>query len=534
MSREISSPTRDPARPRCRVSRGDGVESTMRGIRENLRAALCIPGGNRRPPPTLPPPDDSAGEGREDLISALPDDVLLSVLLRLPSAARTSVLSRRWRRLWARLPELRFPHPTDPLALARSRAALAALAGPALRLLRVVAYDADPGDAAAVLRLAAARLAREVSIRNVVPECRKRAVVARAGARAAVVLPCFDRAELLLLCLGYLRLVMPLSGVFAKLTVLYLSDVRFEDACDLGDALSTARCPSLRKLVIHNAQGLSNLAICSESLSVDLRNLEGLQQLTVVAPMLRELIIINCFLMRQPVAGISAPVLEKLWWSDVYDPSSVQLGELAQLRMLVTCCFAGYGLFENMQNCVTVLLLQHFQKIAFLGMLIIPTNMVNYQYFMEATALLPDIENLHLRLARHGHVVGTCVFHMLKISTSIRRLNLDINEGIKEKAACSPGCVCHLPQDWETKELRFNSLEELSICGLSGADCDFTFVKRLLGWMPVLRTITMNFNPSAFVSEELCKELLCLPRPETCMKIYLYRNGAKVMYTPAC
>ena len=355
----------------------------MRGIRGNLRAALCVPGGNRRSPPTLSSTPDPAGggEGQEDLISALPDDVLLSVLLRLPSAAaaaRTSVLSRRWRRLWARLPELRFPHPADPLALARSRAALAARAHgpPALRLLRVVAYDADPGDAAAVLRLAAARLAREVSIRNVVPECRERAVVARAGARAAVVLPCFDRAELLLLCLGYLRLVMPLSGVFTKLTVLHLADVRFEDACDLGDALSSARCPSLRKLVLHDAQGLSlsNLAICSESLlSVDLWNLEGLQQLTVVAPMLRELIIINCFLMRQPVAGISAPVLEKLWWSDVYDPSSVQLSELAQLRMLVTCCFAGYGLFENMQNCGTVLLLQHFQKIAFLGMLIIPT-----------------------------------------------------------------------------------------------------------------------------------------------------------------
>ena len=216
----------------------------MRGIRGNLGAALCVPGGNRRSPPTLSSTPDPAGggEGQDDLISALPDDVLLSVLLRLPSAAaaaRTSVLSRRWRRLWACLPELRFPHPADPLALARSRAALAARAHgpPALRLLRVVAYDADPGDAAAVLRLA-----REVSIRNVVPECRKRAVVARAGARAAVVLPCFDRAELLLLCLGYLRLVMPLSGVFAKLTVLYLSDVRFEDACDLGDALSTAQC----------------------------------------------------------------------------------------------------------------------------------------------------------------------------------------------------------------------------------------------------------------------------------------------------
>ncbi|PVH63581.1 hypothetical protein PAHAL_2G060400 [Panicum hallii] len=475
-------------------SRGDGVESTMRGICENLRAALCIPGagGNRRPPPTLSPPDPG-GEQREDLISALPEDVLLS--------------------LW-------FPHPADPLALARSRAALAARAAgpPALRLLRVVAYDADPGDAAAVLRLAAARLTRAVFIRNVVPECRKKAVVARAGARAAVVLPCFDRTEQLILCLGYLRLVMPLSGAFAKLTVLHLANVRFQGACDLGDVLSTARCASLRKLSL---------------LSVDLCNLEGLQQLTVVAPMLRELFIVSCFFMRQPVADISAPVLENLRWSDVYDPRSVQLGELAQLRILVTCCFAGYGLFEYMKNCGTVLLLQHFQKIAFLGMLIYPINMVNYQYLMEATALLPDIENLNLCLVRRGHVIGTCVFHMLKISTSIRRFNLDIHEGIKENAACSPGCVCHQPHDWETKELRFNSLQELRICGLNGADCDFAFVKRLSGWAPVLRTITIIFDPSAVVNEELCKELLGLSGPETCMKIYLYRNGAKVMYTPA-
>ena len=234
-----------------------------------------------------------------------------------------------------------------------------------------------------MLRLAAAGLTRAVFIRNVVPECRKRAVVARAGARAAVVLPCFDRAELLLLCLGYLRLVMPLSGVFTKLTVLHLADVRFEDACDLGDALSSARCPSLRKLVLHDAQGLSlsNLAICSESLlSMDLCNLEGLQQLTVVAPMLRELSILNCFFMRQPVADISAPVLEVLTWSDVYDPWSLHLGELAQLRILLTGCFAGYGLFQHMLNCGTVLLLQHFQKIAFLGMVIYPIVSICFMY----------------------------------------------------------------------------------------------------------------------------------------------------------
>uniref|UniRef100_J3MCZ3 F-box domain-containing protein n=1 Tax=Oryza brachyantha TaxID=4533 RepID=J3MCZ3_ORYBR len=45
--------------------------------------------------------DDAVGGG--DHLSSLPDDVLLAVLLSLPNssaAARTSLLSRRWRSLW--------------------------------------------------------------------------------------------------------------------------------------------------------------------------------------------------------------------------------------------------------------------------------------------------------------------------------------------------------------------------------------------------------------------------------------------------
>ena len=74
-----------------------------------------------------------------------------------------------------------------------------------------------------------------------------------------------------------------------------------------------------------------------------------------------------------------------------------------------------------------------------------------------------------------------------------------------------------------------NSLQELKVCGLRGAGCDLTFVKRLLGWAAVLKSITINFDPKATVDEEVCMELLGLSRTETCMKIYLYRNGAKVM-----
>jgi hypothetical protein len=193
--------------------------------------------------------------------------------------------------------------------------------------------------------------------------------MAEAVIRDAIELPCFDRAEWLTLHFGYLCLSLPPSGVFTKLTVLFLSDVRFQGASDIGDTFSSARCPSLRKLRLFNARGVSNLSICSESLvQIDLNYLKGLQQLTVVSSMLRDLYISNCFLERQPVADITAPVLEKFMWLDEYDPRSVQLGKLAQLAqlwVLATSFFAytWHGLPEHQYNLGTVMLLQRFRKI---------------------------------------------------------------------------------------------------------------------------------------------------------------------------
>ena len=66
----------------------------------------------------------------EDRISGLPDELLHSILLRLGSvraAARTGALSRRWRRVWTRLPELVFdsgsldtPPPAPAASFARA------------------------------------------------------------------------------------------------------------------------------------------------------------------------------------------------------------------------------------------------------------------------------------------------------------------------------------------------------------------------------------------------------------------------------
>jgi hypothetical protein len=59
--------------------------------------------------------------GGADLISALPDDVIIQVLVRLPCAGvavRTSLISRRWRGLWTRLPDLIFRNVVPGLLLA--------------------------------------------------------------------------------------------------------------------------------------------------------------------------------------------------------------------------------------------------------------------------------------------------------------------------------------------------------------------------------------------------------------------------------
>jgi hypothetical protein len=47
--------------------------------------------------------------GAEGFISSLPDKLLHTILIHLPSAtaaARTGVLSSRWRGVWAHMPEL--------------------------------------------------------------------------------------------------------------------------------------------------------------------------------------------------------------------------------------------------------------------------------------------------------------------------------------------------------------------------------------------------------------------------------------------
>lgn len=121
--------------------------------------------------------DAAGGCVREgaDRISSLPDHILHTVLLRLPGtseAARTSVLSRRWRRVWTHLPDLVFDYSRKQAnsfrAHGRIDAALAAHAAETVNRFEITmpfgSQNLPVDRASAWLLVASRRLAREIRI----------------------------------------------------------------------------------------------------------------------------------------------------------------------------------------------------------------------------------------------------------------------------------------------------------------------------------------------------------------------------------
>lgn len=308
--------------------------------------------------PNLSSPDAVAGEDR---LSALPNDIIVSILLRLDTIAesvRTSVLSTRWRRIWTLLPELTFSAPYDRHILQ----ILSAPEAPALGRFVVATNDNDPaGSMAAWLPIAASRLSGAFLYYNNSAEGGQRE---EEGAKGTIPLPCFGNAKQIDLNLRFLGLALPSSGAFTLLEELTLERIRFQGTCEVGDIVSSPRCPCLVRLRIRNVYGVATLTVLSKSLlEMELVELNGLQRLKIDAPFLQELVLLDCFRRNHPVANISAPQLIKVQWMDAYDSRYVQLGSLGHLRALWTRRILVYGPDHPGYNLDVLSLLQHFQFI---------------------------------------------------------------------------------------------------------------------------------------------------------------------------
>ncbi|KAM3197397.1 hypothetical protein ACQJBY_072828 [Aegilops geniculata] len=232
--------------------------------------------------------------------------------------------------------------------------------------------------------------------------------------------------------LGFLRLTLPPSGVFARLSLLHLFQLRLHGMCELGAIVSSPRCPCLGRLLVDDIRGVGGLAIHSESLGqIELYNLPDLQQLTIVAPSLHQLKVQDCFapVARQPIASISAPHLLQLAWIDDYDQNSVKLGEMAHLQRLDLQQFIVYGkdyiIASHNRNCA--LLLRRFERLHSLVITLhCPPDIANKKYLMEDITRVPDVKLLGLGITACGHSFGASLFHVLRMCTAIRRLNLGL------------------------------------------------------------------------------------------------------------
>ncbi|CAN6180973.1 unnamed protein product [Urochloa humidicola] len=492
------------------------------------------------------------GAAGEDRLSELPDEVLVLILLNLRTAeaAQTSVLSRRWRRVWALLPELELTFPSAPDGIA---AALDAHQVD-LQSLFVVIPDASAGSMTPWFSAAARRVSGTLFFHNMLRDRDDDDTnAAEEEEEEAFELPCFERATLVYLKLGHLGVSFLPAGVFARLTHIFLDHVRFAaGACSLGAAVSSPRCPCLDRLIVRNADGVGDLAIDSASLKeLQLTKVRGLWRLAVAAPALRNLTLAYSFFFPRhqnlPVVDISAcHQLQSLEWNDSYDPSTVQLGSMEHLQRLGASMYHVYGegegegeVAQRIINRSFLGLLRRVRAVQSLCLtLLSPWDIVGYQYLMEQMTVFPVINNLYLIVFANGHAFGANSFHVLRKCTGIRKLLLQLLAPVESEAetACTSGCICDQPSNWRTEELLLNNLEEVRIRELRGSEHEISFVKRLLNWAKVLKRMIITFGSCVpeSMAKECCQLFRSYSQSEICFTSYMYRdsNEDEVVYAP--
>ncbi|KAL6656732.1 hypothetical protein ACP70R_004512 [Stipagrostis hirtigluma subsp. patula] len=426
------------------------------------------------------------GGGGVDRISSLPDDLLHSILLRLPGgtagAARTSVLSRRWRRVWTGLPELSFHHGGQPvLATARAHdqidAALAACAalGAVERLEIHLLSRHNPGAARVSrwLRFASQRLTGELRLLLLSYGPMNGDDPRDSDVDGVVTVPLFERAKAISMGLGHtIRFELPSAGggTFAELSSLSISSARINGR-ELEDVLSS-RCPSLKELsvVCPNLDGASDeITIRSASLQkLEVKIFRNVvDRLQVSTPMLQTLsLLVFC------EVYISAPMLSELEWNcHYYDPSRHHLVEVGRhLRRLKVAA-----------KWPPMALVQRFDTFHELNLNIeISWGAQEYERFLQNINQPVKCEVLVVTFMIQ-HAFKPTMLHLLRKFNGVRKLVVQYYSRISmnDYSCSSSGCPCGWLESHRTDNLLLNSLEEVEVNSYEETDRKAALVKLL-------------------------------------------------------
>ncbi|XBH87725.1 hypothetical protein VPH35_075133 [Triticum aestivum] len=375
--------------------------------------------------------------GGPDLISALPDDLLLQVLVRTRctrAAACTSLLSRRWSHLWSRLAEFTFRDATPRLL----RPALDSLAHvPDMSLLDIhvpeaptlsphyyVLYVADVGSLLrAVTGLSPVELRFNVSRSPLSRRTRDMRFLP-----PPMNLPSFHRATSIDIC--GMDLFLPAAAdppasfcMFPALEVLSFS------GCHVAAAALLLHCPRLRVLratgcfLDHAIRSASPRELLLENKRKSTGHVHiDCKQLTLSINTPGELRL-----------SISAPIMEKVLWQCCYSKPAAGIGPWA---------------------------LQCF-----------PHTELGLAQEIEKHLVLTNFSVLDLHFNTTGHAFGA----------------------FGEKAiACPVNCPCDEPKNWRSETISLINLEEVEIKGLGGEDHEFDFLSLILKCAPRLKRMTMR------------------------------------------
>ncbi|CAN6344792.1 unnamed protein product [Urochloa humidicola] len=474
-----------------------------------MEMELLPPSGRRLHARRSPSSSEQAGEDR---LGALPDALLLLILVNLGStaeAARTSVLSRRWRSLWPELHVLvlRGVGP-DTLGHILGRARHGNL-----RRLEIQVRSPAGGIPATQIS-SLLRAADEHNPAEIVFDFGHGGDANGAG--VPFELPCFTRSISMDLQIGSRSFTLtPPAGKFASLETLTLSLCRV----DPGEFLP--RCPRLRVLAMDCCWAQNAVGIHSRSLEelllkdMDMAALPVAagdrtpRRVDIAAPMLRKFRL-ECYGRAEMVPSFSAPapVAETLFFK-YCSTSSRSIGLAGEGCLLSLTTAMEWHSRYGQVNPVLVRVLS----------LVILSNQ-NYGYanrsLAEEIVRLPvnNFSVLKLDLRTNSYNFRALVFHLLKTMDSIQRLELELNW-----TPCRyPG---YDPDEWTNGHIWLPGLEEVEIGGMNLTDHDFDFLKVIFTYAPEIKTLQVQLSPWA--SQRNYKNLRRMFRENSSVKCYV--NG---------